>query len=48
VILVRDRCAEQRHQPVAEELVDCSLVAVDLGQHQLEGPVHELVNILGI
>ena len=36
VVLVRDRRAEERHDAVAEELVDRALVAVDLGQHQLE------------
>jgi hypothetical protein len=32
VILARDRRPEQRHEPVAEELVDRALIAVHLGQ----------------
>ena len=39
---------EERHEAVAEELVDGPLVAVDLGEHQLEGAVHELVDVLGV
>ena len=41
VVLVRDRRAEQGHEAVAEELVDRPLVAVDLGQGQLEEPVEQ-------
>ena len=48
VVLVGDGGAEQRHDAVAEELVDRALVAVDLVQHQLEGPVHESVDVLGV
>ena len=48
VVLVRDGRAEQRHDPVAEELVDRALVAVHLGQHQLEGARHEAVDVLGV
>jgi len=33
VVLMGDRRAEQRHDPVAEELIDRPLVAMDLGQH---------------
>ena len=46
MILVRDRCPEQRHEPVAEELVDGSGVAVHLGQRVLEEAVDDLVKIL--
>ena len=48
VILVRDGRAEEGHDAVAEELVDRALVAVDLVQHQLEGPGHEAVDVLGV
>ena len=48
VVLVADGRAEQRHEAVPEELVDCALVAVDLRQHQLEGAVHQRVDVLGI
>jgi len=48
VILVSDGRAEQRHDPVAEELVHGALVPMHLGQHQLEGAGHEGVDFLGI
>ena len=48
VILVGDGRTEQRHDPVAEELVHGALVPVHLGQHQLEGAGHEGVDLLGI
>src|SRR5439155_1707224 len=32
VVLVRDRRAEQRHETVAQELIDSALVAMDLSQ----------------
>jgi hypothetical protein len=48
VVLVGDGRAEQRHDPVAQELVHRALVAVHLGQHELEGPAHELVHLLGV
>ena len=38
VVLVRHGGAEQRHDPVTEELVDRPLVAMHLGEHQLERP----------
>ena len=48
VVLVRDGRPEQRHDAVAEELIDRALVAVHLGQHEVEGPAHEPVDFLGI
>ena len=48
VVLVGDGRAEQRHDAVAEELVDRALVAVHLGQHELEGPAHQPVDLLGV
>jgi hypothetical protein len=48
VILVGDGRAEQGHEAVAEKLIDCSFVAVDLAEHQLKGSVHEVVDVLGI
>ena len=48
VVLVRDRRAEERHHPVAEELVDRPLVAVDRAQDHLEGAVHDRVDVLGV
>jgi len=46
-ILQRQGRAEERHHPVAEELVDRSLVVVDLAEDQGEAAVHELVHHLG-
>ena len=48
VVLVRDRRPEERHEPVAEELVGCPLVTVDLGEHGLERAVDQRVHVLGI
>ncbi len=48
VVLMGDRGAEERHDAVAQELVDRALVLVHLGQHELEGPAHEPVHLLGI
>jgi hypothetical protein len=39
VVLVGDGRAEQRHDAVAEELVDRALEAVNLGEHQLPSRV---------
>src|SRR2546421_5886715 len=48
MVLVRDRRAEEGHEPVAQELVHGALEAVDLGEHQLERAVDERVHVLGI
>src|SRR5262245_20153682 len=48
VILVRDRCAEQRHDPVAHYLIDRALVAVDGLHHQLEHWIKDLARFLGV
>jgi hypothetical protein len=48
VILVGDGRAEERHDPVAEELVDRALVAVHLGEHEIEGTPHQPVDLFGI
>src|SRR5262250_1768473 len=48
MILMSDRRPEQRHDAVAEELVNGALVAMDFGQHQLEGTSHESVHVLRI
>ena len=48
MILVRDRSTEQRHDAVTKELVHGALVAVDLGEHQLEDPGHEAMDFFGI
>ena len=48
VVLVGDRRAEERHDPVAHHLVHRALVAVDRGHHVLEHRVQELPRLLGI
>ena len=48
VVLVGERRAEQRHDPVAHHLVDGALVAVDGLHHPLEHGVEELARLLGI
>jgi len=48
VVLVGDGGAEERHDAVAEELVDRALVAVHLGQHEVEGAAHEPMHFLGV
>jgi AAA ATPase-like protein len=47
VVLVRERRAEEGHEAVAEKLVDGALVAVDLGEGDLEEPVEEIVHRVG-
>ena len=46
VILVRNGRAEQRHEAVAQKLIDGALVVVDLGQRQLEEPLEHGVHRL--
>ena len=48
VILVGDRRAEQRHDPVAHDLVDRALVAVDGLHHALEDGIEELAGLLWV
>ncbi len=48
VVLVGERRAEERHDPVAHDLVDGALVAVDGLHHALEHGVEELARLLGI
>ncbi len=48
VILVGERRAEQRHDPVAHHLVDSALVAVHGFHHSIEDGVEELARLLGI
>ena len=48
MVLMGNRGAEERHDAVAQELVDRPFVAVHLTQHQLKGPVHELVDVFGV
>ena len=48
VVLVGERRAEERHDPVAHHLVDGALVAVDGLHHPLEDGIEELARLLGI
>ena len=43
---MRDRRPEQRHEPVAEELVDRSLVAMHVGERHLKEAVDHQVKLL--
>src|SRR5216683_1115435 len=47
VILVRDRRAEERHEAVAQELVDGALEAVDLAERPLEEGAEQRVHAVG-
>src|SRR5262249_9021847 len=44
VIFMRDGSTEERHEPVAKELVDRAFVAMDLGHRQFEEPVEECMH----
>ena len=48
VVLVGDRRAEERHDPVAHDLVHRALVAVDGLHHALEHGIEELARLLGV
>ena len=48
MILVGERRAEQRHDPVAHNPVHGALVAVDRLNHALEHRVEELLRVLGV
>ena len=48
VVLVRDRCAEERHDAVARVLVDRSLEAMDAFGEDLEEAIHDPVPFLRI
>ncbi len=48
VVLVRQRRPEERHDTVAQELVDRALVLVDAVEDDLEGAIHDRVNVLGV
>ena len=48
MVLVGERGAEQRHDPVAHDLVDGALVVVDGFHHPLEHGVEDLARLLGI
>jgi hypothetical protein len=45
---VGDRCPEERHDGVADELVDGTLVAIDLGHETTQALGRELADLLDI
>ena len=48
VVTMRDRCAEDRHDGIANMLVDCPAVALDDTIDDLKKPAEQLVYFLGI
>ena len=48
MILMRERRAEERHDPIAHHLIHCALVAVDRLHHAFEDGVKDLSRLLGI
>jgi hypothetical protein len=48
VVLVRQRRAEERHDPIAHHLVDGALVAVHRLHHPLDHRVEDLSSLLGV
>jgi hypothetical protein len=48
VVLMGERRAEERHDPVAHHLVDGALVAVDRLHHVFEHGVEELARLFGV
>jgi len=48
MVLMGQGGAEEGHDPIAGELVDGPLVAMDLLHQDLEAAVHDLVDLLGI
>src|ERR1700678_284141 len=48
MILVRDRCAEQREDSVTGRLHDVTVVAAGCVDHQLEGRVDDRAGLFGI
>ena len=48
MVLMSQRGTEERHDAVAGKLVDRTLVLVDLIHEDLEAPVHDLVDLLGV
>ena len=48
VVLVRDRRAEQRHDPVPHDLVHRALVTVDRRHHPLQDGIQDPPGLLGV
>lgn len=48
MVLMGNGGPKQRHDAVAQELIDRPFVALHLSQHQLEGLVHQVVDLFGV
>jgi hypothetical protein len=48
MVFVRQWRAEERHYPVAHDLVDCALVAVDRLHHVFQHGVEQLLRLLRV
>ena len=48
MVLMRDRRAEQRHDPVAHNLVDRTLVAMDRGHHDADRSVEDAARLFRV
>ena len=48
MIFQRQRCTEQRHDPVAHDLIDGALIAVNRFHHSFQHRVEQLARFLGI
>src|SRR5262245_17967966 len=48
MILMRERCAKERHDSVAHQLIDRALIAVDCLDHAVNHRLEEFLRILGI
>src|SRR5262249_39710703 len=47
MILMGERCPEQRHEAITEELIDSPLIAMDLVEGYLKKAIEERVHCLG-
>jgi hypothetical protein len=48
MLVVRQRCTEQRHDPVSHDLVDGAFVAMDRVHHPLQHGIENLARLLGV
>ena len=48
MIFQRQRCTEQRHDPVTHDLIDSALVPMDRLHHSFQHRVEQLARFLGI
>ena len=48
MVLMRHRRTKQGHHPIARKLIDRPLVPMNLVHQDLEAPVHDLMDFLGV